>query len=327
MCVVPLCLAGLLAIKLSICKEQLKVANAQLDYFIELQSESQYLINGNGQNGIPKVKTGDFERNVTSASDVGQEPYDSKETADSKGETSQVKDKIVLTPAEVKALEYSNEELFDGYRKIYLTFDDGPSYLTDDILDILAKYNVKATFFVIQKDGRNWEEIYRRIVNEGHSLGMHSTSHVYSNIYASEEAFIADTESLRNFLYLVTGVESDIYRFPGGSSNHVSPTDMKSLAAVLESEGIEYFDWNVAGNDSVLPLPTVDEIVYNVTHKLMSYDEAIVLLHDVGGKENTVAALPKIIEYIQSMDNTVLLPITNSTNPIQHLSVKVNNIE
>jgi peptidoglycan-N-acetylglucosamine deacetylase len=235
------------------------------------------------------------------------------------GEVLAEEDSDSLEPLYVE-WEISDEELFDGYRKVYLTFDDGPSANTSEILDILKEYNVKATFFVVRHDGLNYEELYQRIVDEGHSLGMHSSSHVYSEVYASVDAFANDTKELRDFLYMVTGVESNIYRFPGGSTNRVSQTDMKLLADELEKEGIIYFDWNVSSGDaSSVPL-TKEEIVENATSGLEDLDEAVILFHDLGSKTSTVEALPEIIEYIESLDKTVILPITDETRPVRHLS-------
>lgn len=226
-----------------------------------------------------------------------------------------------LSPEEIAALSFSEEELYDGYRKVYLTFDDGPSTNTEAILDILKEYNVKATFFVIYKEGRDNEALYRRIVDEGHTLGMHSCNHVYSKVYGSEESFIEDTEELRNFLYMVTGVESQFYRFPGGSSNKVSQIDMKTFAGILQDEGIIYYDWNISSQDASSPILSKSRIVYNVTSELAKNRESVVLFHDTASKVTTVEALPEIIEYIQGMDDTVILPITRETNPIQHVSV------
>ena len=235
------------------------------------------------------------------------------------GEVSVEEDSDSTEPLYVE-WEISDEELFDGYRKVYLTFDDGPSANTSEILDILKEYNVKATFFVVRHDGLNYEELYQRIVDEGHSLGMHSSSHVYSEVYASVDSFREDTKELQDFLYMVTGVESNIYRFPGGSTNRVSQTDMKLLADELEKEGIIYFDWNVSSGDaSSVPL-TKEEIVENATSGLEDLDEAVILFHDLGSKTSTVEALPEIIEYIESLDKTVILPITDETRPVRHLS-------
>ena len=218
-------------------------------------------------------------------------------------------------------LTLSDEQLYDGYRKVYLTFDDGPGSNTDEILDILAKYNVKATFFVIYKEGLENEQLYRRIVDEGHSLGMHSCTHEYSVVYESPEAFLQDTQKLRNFLYMVTGKEISLYRFPGGSSNKVSRVDMKTFAKCLHDEGIEYFDWNISSQDASNPILSKSRIVSNVVSHISEYSEAVVLMHDTAGKVTTVEALPEIIETIQAMDKTVLLPITDETKPIQHRTV------
>lgn len=227
----------------------------------------------------------------------------------------------VLSKDEVDELTLSNEELYEGYRKVYLTFDDGPSGITNDILDVLAKYDVKATFFVNYRTGEYCEDIYRRIADEGHTLGMHSCSHVYSEIYASEEAFVEDTEKLRDYLFLVTGVDSRFYRFPGGSSNRATKQDMHVLAKVLADYGIQYFDWNISAGDAETPALSSTEIYNRVVSKLGEFDESIILFHDLSSKEATLSALPGIIEYIQNMDRTVILPITEGTNPIQHLSL------
>ena len=102
--------------------------------------------------------------------------------------------------------------------KVYLTFDDGPSIYTNDILDILDSYNVKATFFVVGKEGTNAEEALQRIVDEGHTLGMHSYSHKYKELYESMDSFTQDFARIRDYIYQATGVESVCYRFPGGRS-------------------------------------------------------------------------------------------------------------
>jgi len=228
-----------------------------------------------------------------------------------------------LSSEEIAALELSEEELYDGYRKVYLTFDDGPSSNTAAILDVLKEYNVKATFFVICRDGRDNENLYRRIVDEGHTLGLHSTNHVYSTVYANEKAFVEDTDKLNDFLYMVTGIKSEFYRFPGGSSNRVSDIDMKVFGKLLENKGIVYYDWNVSSQDaSSSVILSKDKIVANVLAGVEKHDESVVLFHDTASKTTTVEALPEIIEKIQAMDHTVILPITKETKPVQHISVE-----
>ena len=204
----------------------------------------------------------------------------------------------------------------DGIRRVYLTFDDGPSEVTFQILDILKTYNVKATFFVLGRDDERSVECYNRIVDEGHTLAMHSFDHDFSRLYASLDSFSADTLRLRNFLFERTDgrVWCDYYRFPGGSSTTTAQADMKDLIAYLAREGIVYYDWNIYGGDDI----AADVIVSNVTSNIARHDNAVVLMHDAADKTETVEALPRIIEYIQGLDHTVLLPITEETVPVQH---------
>lgn len=212
-------------------------------------------------------------------------------------------------------------ETEDGIRRVYLTFDDGPSIYTEELLDILAQYDVKATFFVTAKGKEDYGDIYRRIVEEGHTLGMHSYSHEYSNIYASLENFQEDIEKLRNFLYRETGTVSRFYRFPGGSSNTVSATDIHEFIRYLNAMDIDYFDWNVSSGDASSVRLGSDEIVDRVVREIPSRRVAVVLMHDAADKHSTVEALPRLIEEIQGMeDGTEILPITEETMLIQHVS-------
>ncbi len=206
-------------------------------------------------------------------------------------------------------------------RKVYLTFDDGPSSNTDNILDILDTYGVKATFFVTGKEGAKEEASYRRIVEEGHTLGMHSYTHDYSVIYASEEAFMEDMEKLQNYLYDVTGVQSTYIRFPGGSSNKVSDVDMRLLITDVHEAGMEYFDWNVSSQDASSKPLTKEEILDNCLNSIERFQNCIILMHDAGSKDSTVEALPELIEHIQAMEHTELLPITEDTVPVWHIKM------
>lgn len=208
----------------------------------------------------------------------------------------------------------------DGERKVYLTFDDGPSSNTGEILDILAEYDVKATFFVVGKEEERYQPLYKRIVEEGHTLAMHSYSHKYSEIYQSRESFVEDLTKLQEFLYDTTGVWCRYCRFPGGSSNTVSSVDMHDLIDYLEEQDMSYFDWNVSSGDASSAYISPEAIVRNSTAKLQSFDEAIILLHDAADKDSTVEALPGLIEQIQAMEDTKILPITDETEAIHHIS-------
>lgn len=202
--------------------------------------------------------------------------------------------------------------------KVYLTFDDGPSIYTQDILDILEEYDVKATFFVLGKESDSARESMKKIVQAGHTLGMHSYTHKYSEVYDSVESFAEDFAKEQEYIYDVTGVKSTVYRFPGGSSNTVSKLDMKLFAEYLDSQGVTYYDWNISSGDGGSALLSVEALVENCTSAIGRYGTSIILMHDAAGKKTTVEALPEIIETILAMDDTVILPITEDTKPVQH---------
>ncbi len=204
-------------------------------------------------------------------------------------------------------------------RKVYLTFDDGPSIYTDDILDILSLYGVKATFFVVGTQEEEYLPMYKRIVEEGHSIGMHSYSHKYTEIYESLESFKTDVGKIRSLIKDETGVECSLYRFPGGSSNSIGKKHIQEYIAYLDEEGIIYYDWNISSGDATGVPVSVDDIVKNSTLELEKYNSAYILLHDSSTKKNTVEALPKIIEWVQAMDNTEIVPITESSVPVQQI--------
>lgn len=203
-------------------------------------------------------------------------------------------------------------------RKVYLTFDDGPSDNTLPILDILEEYGVKATFFVTGEEAKSHPERYQAIVEGGHTLGMHSYSHKYGEIYASLDDFGSDLLMLQEYLEETTQVTSVFYRFPGGSSNTVSKEPMSVFCDYLTDNGITYFDWNISSKDAANPMRSAEEIIENCTANLERFDNAVILLHDATNKSSTVEALPEIIERIQAMEDTEILPITEDTVVIHH---------
>ena len=211
-----------------------------------------------------------------------------------------------------------NPEDIEGTRYVYLTFDDGPSSSTNQILDILDEYDVKATFFVCGKPDEKYTDAYKRIVADGHTLGMHSYSHKYSEIYASLDAFKEDFEKLRIFLYQTTEVWPEFYRFPGGSSNGVSHVSMGELTSFLDEQKVTFFDWNVSAGDDKSGA-NKDTVYANIVNNIPKIKHCVVLMHDSADKKYTVQALPEIIEAIQEMDDTVIVPITEDTVPVQHI--------
>lgn len=208
--------------------------------------------------------------------------------------------------------------------KVYLTFDDGPSIYTEDILDILDRYGVKATFFVLGKEDEDSQKALRDIVDRGHTLGMHSYTHRYEDVYRSVEDFAEDFRKLQDYLYEVTGVRSTYYRFPGGSSNTVSRIDMQEFADYLEEEDTEFYDWNISSGDGASRQLSVETLLKNCTQGIEERETSVILMHDSAQKRTTIEALPMIIENILAMEDTVILPITEETKPVQHIQKNAN---
>lgn len=223
-----------------------------------------------------------------------------KITAKKKG-TAEIKvkvgDKKLKCTIKVKNLPTDNKST-KGV--IYLTFDDGPSAtITPKVLDILKKEKIKATFFVLNYSKSN-EKLIKRIVKEGHTIGIHGYSHEYSKIYKSKKAFLNNVYSLQEKIKKSTGVTTKFMRFPGGSSNTVSRHYYKGIMSLLTKEmlsrGFRYFDWNVSSGDAG-GAKTSNDVYKNVTKNLSKKRGNMVLCHDFAGNTKTLNALSKIIKY------------------------------
>ena len=201
--------------------------------------------------------------------------------------------------------------------KVYLTFDDGPGPYTDELLDVLAEYDIKATFFVIGRKDEHSLDMYRRIVDEGHTLAMHSYTHQYGTIYSSVEEFDKDFKKLSNLLYKTTGIRVKLFRFPGGSSNTASRLPMTDFIAYLNENDIVYYDWNVINGDATGKKLTANQMVDMVMSGVRENNNSTVLMHDFISDNTTVKSLPSLIEKLQK-ENYVMLPITKYTKPVQH---------
>ncbi len=234
-----------------------------------------------------------------------------------------IEEEMNVPPVASGIEDASNLAAQGDIHKVYLTFEDGPSENTGEILDILAQYDVKATFFVVGKEDEESLALYKRIVEEGHTLGMHSYSNKYSVIYQSKEGFEEDFKRIQTLLKETTGVDSLYYRFPGGSSNQISNVPMKDFIQYLNKEGVVYYDWNVSSGDASNAYSS-DEIVANVTADVVKYKTSVVLLHDTAEKGATVEALGTLIEKLNEM-GAQILPIDEDTSVIQY--VKADSIE
>lgn len=202
-------------------------------------------------------------------------------------------------------------------KKVYLTFDDGPGSQTGKILDVLKKNHVKATFFVTGKEDASSKKMYQRIVKEGHTLAMHSYSHIQNVIYDSKEAFEKDLKQINRCLYEATGVHTKFYRFPGGSSTQNTSLPIQNFIDVLNKNHYLYLDWNVISPDINNANATKEQVVTGVMQGVDAYDTAVVLMYDVADKPMTVKALPSIIKQIKAK-NYELLPVDESMILIQH---------
>ncbi len=202
-------------------------------------------------------------------------------------------------------------------KKVYLTFDDGPGTQTEKILDVLKKEKVKATFFVLGKEDEYSKKIYKRIVKEGHTLGMHSYSHMYEEIYSSKEKFKKDTEKEYNLLHSVTGEYPKYYRFPGGSRSDLMEIPFQDLTEVLEQYHLSYIDWNIISMDAVNSNASKEEITRGIMEAVAEYDTSVVMMYDTAERITTAKALPSLIKQLKEK-NYELLPINEDTPLIRH---------
>lgn len=208
----------------------------------------------------------------------------------------------------------------NGQKIVYLTFDDGSGTLTPAVLDTLDKYGVKATFFVVAEYSPSKDfakEQYNAIIAKDHTLGIHSYTHSRANIYQSLDTFKEDIDSVYNYVYELTGFKPYVSRFPGGSSTSFADERMKTeYIPYVKSKGLIYYDWNVSsgdGNGSI----TSEQVYNNVINGVRNKDVSVVLMHDGSGHEATVEALPRILDTLINEMNCVILPITQSTTPVQ----------
>ena len=183
-------------------------------------------------------------------------------------------------------------------KTVYLTFDDGPSAVTADLLDLLKEKEVKATFFVIGATTERGKALYQRILDEGHALGLHSYSHRYNDIYASADSFMEDLLKLREHVCGITGYEANIFRFPGGSTNATAPKSViSSVKEITGNMGMRYFDWNALGKDDKSKPSSPESIFQSVKETGKDRDTILILMHDDALRTTAPQALEKIIDY------------------------------
>ena len=204
-------------------------------------------------------------------------------------------------------------------KTIYLTFDDGPSDRTIEVLDILKEYDIKATFFVTCQQEIQTEEKYtnilKRIVEEGHTIGVHTYSHNYKDIYSSVDSFLKDFEMISDHILKHTGVTPNIFRFAGGSRNSFNKDTAQDIIDEMTSRGYVYYDWNVSAEDAVGKV-TEQQVINNIIQTMGKKTRAFVLMHDSEYMISTVNALNDIIQYGINQ-NYKFDKITNQTKPVK----------
>lgn len=212
-----------------------------------------------------------------------------------------------VTPPEANTVAEQNT--------VYLTFDDGPSDRTPEVLKILKKQDVKATFFVTGKTDAVSQQRMKDIVAEGHTIGMHAYNHNYKKIYASVEAYLDDAYQLFCLIRETTGETPAIFRMPGGSINSYNYDVYQEILAEMLRRGFIPYDWNVSCGDATGNKITVEELTANIVDGTLRTNRAFVLMHDAQSKTLTVKGLePAIIQLKET--GYVFAPVTPEVKPI-----------
>jgi len=215
--------------------------------------------------------------------------------------------------------QYDNREAkADGDKVCYLTFDDGPSQHTKKLLDILDQYHIKATFFVTATSQDHLSYI-KEAYQKGHTIGLHTYSHDYQKIYSSLSAYIKDLNQIKEVVYQQTGHYPKYIRFPGGSSNMVSKKYnigiMKRLSHKVIDLGYQYYDWTSINGDGE-GIKTMSGLKKKAIEEIQGKEDIMFLMHDSASCENTIKALPSIIDYL--IDKGYRFEAIDDTTPTFH---------
>lgn len=217
-----------------------------------------------------------------------------------------------------KVIVYNDTSVVPKNGKVvYLTFDDGPASYTDEILDVLNKYNVKATFFVTNQFS-NYQNLLKTEHDNGHTVAVHTYTHNYKEIYSSLDSYLNDFNNMNQVIYEQTGQYSKLFRFPGGSSNTISKFNrgiMTEIVGKMNELGYYYFDWNVDSMDTSTKDP--DKIFENVKNGMLNNDYSVVLMHDI--KKANIESVEKIISY--GLNNGYTFLPLDETSPTVHHSI------
>lgn len=197
-------------------------------------------------------------------------------------------------------------------KTMYLTFDDGPSVEnTGRVLDVLKERGIQATFFLVGENVRRHPEMARRIVEEGHTIGIHCENHDYETLYESADSYIADFETAHQLVYEVTGVDTKLFRFPGGSVNSYNKKVNEEIIKKMTEMGYIYYDWNASLEDAVTKSEP-EQLIANGVETTLGRKKVIMLAHDV--VYNTGICLEELLDKLPEYE---MKPLTEEVEPIQ----------
>lgn len=186
-------------------------------------------------------------------------------------------------------------------KTVYFTFDDGPSRNTEKVLDVLKEQNVKATFFVTaQKAGESYTPVLlKRMVNEGHTIGLHSYTHEVDQLYKSVDSYLEDISKLNDYIFKTVGIRPTIYRFPGGSATaHCTPSIMKAIITEMNNRGYQYYDWHVVSGDDTVVYSS-ETLAKRMIKGCQGLDQAVILLHDSPTAKTSAQAVNLAIDQLR----------------------------
>lgn len=235
----------------------------------------------------------------SSADSSEESSEESSKSTDSSADESQATESG-SDPSQSEGNKTTSGEPNPDEKVIYLTIDDGPTTGTPKILDILDEYNAKATWFVTGQymEGSALEDMLKQIHDRGHAIGVHTFSHKYDAIYSSVDAYMEDYNKMNTIIVNAVGESSDLFRFPGGSNAGYNKKIRTELLNRVKSEGLVYYDWNAFTGDT--EGKSKSEMVSKAVKECGYNNKAILLMHDVPGKDAVVEALPEILSQLQA---------------------------
>lgn len=273
----------------------------------DTSSDSSASSGSSGNSAFQTVDTAEAESSAESEADAAETNQPTQQASQPESPYADIyPDMMVNAPAES---DYVRE-----LGTVYLTFDDGPSDNTYSILSYLEQYNVKATFFVVPNRSEGCYAKLKAIAAAGHSIGVHSASHVYKDIYSSVEAYLDDFHEAWDIIYDATGIKTEIFRFPGGSVNDFNTETRDKIIQEMTRRGFRYYDWNVESGD--VDGATWTDMYNSIPSDIANCYRSIVLMHDSNSTPNTVLVLGDVLHVLVS-DGYKFDKINNDTRPVQ----------